>query len=113
MSAQEPSPCMQACKPGRRCGVNALHMMAVAGAARLLLHKSALCAERGFCEMLLVPLVAARASAPAKAASFQHADVQAALDALFKALPSAPHKRALRIFHSLPHLAWPLIVCVS
>ncbi len=65
--------------------MTALHMMAVAGAARLLLRKAALCAQRGFCELLLLPPVAARAAAPAKAASFQRPSVHAVLDALFQA----------------------------
>ena len=57
-----------------------LQLLAVAGAGRLLLHRSAACAEQGATEALLMPLVDAR-----EHAGLQHADIQRSLHIFFTA----------------------------
>ena len=57
-----------------------LQLLALAGAGRLLLHRSAVCAEQGATEALLMPLVVAMQDA-----SLQHAHVQHSLQVFFTA----------------------------
>ena len=71
-----------------------LHVIGVRGAARLLLRKSEVCAERGFCEALLLPLVAAHAVMPKSANTLLHTDVQSMLAAFFKV--ELPHTTVCR-----------------